>query len=164
MAAAATGGSGPAAATTPTATTRAAATLEDATEELGRKRFVLELEFVQLLADPDYLHYLATQAYLTQAAFVAYLLYLYSTWRQPAYARHLLYPQSLAILRALVVDADYRSALADPAVIADMKRVQAAAAPAASFAVVTAAAAAAAEAAAAAVAAAAGIGPTPPAR
>ena len=44
-------------------------------EEQGRKRFAAELEFVQSLADPEYIHYLAVhkEAYLSDGAFVAWV-------------------------------------------------------------------------------------------
>jgi len=63
-------------------------------------RFILELEFVQCLANADYLHWLALNKYLDDPAFVAFLRYL-SYWRRPEYARFLVYPQALAILELL---------------------------------------------------------------
>lgn len=63
-------------------------------------RFTLELEFVQCLANPDYLHWLALNKYLEDPAFVAFLRYL-SYWRRPEYARFLVYPQALAVLELL---------------------------------------------------------------
>jgi len=63
-------------------------------------RFTLELEFVQCLANADYLHWLALNRYLEDPAFLAFLRYLHY-WRQPKYARFLVYPQALAMLELL---------------------------------------------------------------
>lgn len=52
----------------------------------NRERFELELEFVQSLANPFYLHSLAQQNILEQPAFVNYLEYL-QYWREKDYAR-----------------------------------------------------------------------------
>lgn len=52
----------------------------------NRERFELELEFVQSLANPYYLHSLAQQNILDQPAFVNYLEYL-QYWREKDYAR-----------------------------------------------------------------------------
>jgi mediator of RNA polymerase II transcription subunit 31 len=55
----------------------------------NRKRFELELEFVQALANPFYLHSLAQQGILYQPAFVNYLNYLLY-WKEKEYARFIL--------------------------------------------------------------------------
>jgi mediator of RNA polymerase II transcription subunit 31 len=55
----------------------------------NRKRFELELEFVQALANPFYLHSLAQQGILYQPAFVNYLKYLLY-WKEKEYARFIL--------------------------------------------------------------------------
>lgn len=52
----------------------------------NRARFELELEFVQALANPYYLHLLAQQNVLSQLAFVNYLKYL-TYWKEKEYAR-----------------------------------------------------------------------------
>ena len=52
----------------------------------NRIRFELELEFVQALANPYYLHSLAQQGILNQPAFVNYLHYLLY-WKEKEYAR-----------------------------------------------------------------------------
>ncbi|KAI9664082.1 MAG: suppressor of hpr1 [Bathelium mastoideum] len=57
----------------------------------GFSRFELELEFVQALANPWYLNYLATQKYLDDPAFIAYLDYL-QYFSQPKYLKYLSYP------------------------------------------------------------------------
>lgn len=51
-----------------------------------RQRFQLELEFVQSLASPHYLNFLAQSLYLDDPAFIAFLEYL-KYWKQPEYAR-----------------------------------------------------------------------------
>ncbi|KAF2101261.1 SOH1-domain-containing protein [Rhizodiscina lignyota] len=57
----------------------------------GYSRFELELEFVQSLANPEYLNYLATQKYFDDPAFINYLDYL-RYWREPKYIKYLTYP------------------------------------------------------------------------
>jgi mediator of RNA polymerase II transcription subunit 31 len=52
----------------------------------NRARFELELEFVQSLANPFYLHSLAQQNILDQPAFVNFLRYLLY-WKEKDYAR-----------------------------------------------------------------------------
>lgn len=66
----------------------------------NRKRFELELEFVQALANPYYLQSLAGQGILTKPAFRNYLSYL-TYWREPEYARFIHYPQALHHLELL---------------------------------------------------------------
>ena len=55
---------------------------------VNRARFELELEFVQALANPYYLHSLAQQNIFEQSAFVNYLKYLLY-WKEKDYARFL---------------------------------------------------------------------------
>jgi mediator of RNA polymerase II transcription subunit 31 len=57
----------------------------------GYTRFEIELEFVQSLANPNYLNHLAAQKLLQQPAFVQYLKYL-QYWGQPPYLKYLTYP------------------------------------------------------------------------
>ena len=52
----------------------------------NREKFELELEFVQSLANPYYLHSLAQQNILDQPAFINYLAYLLY-WKEKDYAR-----------------------------------------------------------------------------
>jgi hypothetical protein len=52
----------------------------------NRARFELELEFVQCLANPFYLHSLAQQNILDQPAFINFLEYLLY-WKDKDYAR-----------------------------------------------------------------------------
>ena len=59
----------------------------------GIPRFTLELEFVQSLGNPYYLHHLASQHYFADPAFLNYLEYL-QYWKQPRYAKFLSYPET----------------------------------------------------------------------
>jgi mediator of RNA polymerase II transcription subunit 31 len=84
----------------PTTPSQAAKLLQD----LPKNRFELELEFVQSLASPAYLHYLATNPssddhnWLDDPEFVEYLRYLFKVWTRPEYNRFLVYPQALYFL------------------------------------------------------------------
>lgn len=71
---------------------------------LPPNRFELELEFLQSLASPAYLHYLATapEKYLQDPQFMAYLRYL-RYWKQPEYARLISYPHALYMLDLLLL-------------------------------------------------------------
>lgn len=65
-------------------------------------RLTLELEFLQLLADPLYVHSLAAESKLDNPGFLAYIRYLHETYSQPQYAHLLLYPLGLSMARALL--------------------------------------------------------------
>ena len=56
----------------------------------NKARFELELEFVQSLANPFYLHSLAQQGILNQPAFINFLQYL-QYWKEKEYARFIQY-------------------------------------------------------------------------
>ena len=81
---------------------------ESLTLELPSNRFSLELEFVQSLASPAYLHYIATtttnegQSLLLCPRFQAFLKYLHKTWSKPEYARFITYPNALYFLEVLI--------------------------------------------------------------
>ena len=83
---------------------------EQQQKDLPPNRFELELEFLQALASPAYLHFLATSRVedgrdillVNDPAFRAYLKYLRTTWSQPAYARFLVYPHALYFLDLLL--------------------------------------------------------------
>lgn len=62
---------------------------------------LLQLEFVQSLASPAYLHYLATSGILYQSSFLDFLRYL-RYWKRPEYAKYLQYPHCLYFLDLLV--------------------------------------------------------------
>ncbi|KAL8151298.1 hypothetical protein V2J09_021106 [Rumex salicifolius] len=78
----------------------------------GRQRFLLELEFVQCLANPTYIHYLAQNRYFEDEAFIGYLKYL-QYWQRPEYVKFIMYPHCLFFLE-LLQNANFRSALAHP--------------------------------------------------
>lgn len=70
------------------------------TEEEESARFQIELEFVQSLANPNYLNFLAQRGYFKQPSFLNYLKYL-MYWKEPEYCKHLVYPQCLRLLEML---------------------------------------------------------------
>lgn len=78
----------------------------------GRQRFLLELEFVQCLANPTYIHYLAQNRYFEDEAFIGYLKYL-QYWQQPEYIKFIMYPHCLFFLE-LLQNANFRNAMAHP--------------------------------------------------
>ena len=69
-------------------------------EDPERTRFLVELEFVQCLANPHYLRWLATEGYLRDEKFVRYLEYL-QYWKKPEYAKFIIYPHCLRFLDLL---------------------------------------------------------------
>jgi mediator of RNA polymerase II transcription subunit 31 len=69
-------------------------------EILPPTRWEIELEFVQALANLQYLNFLAQNKYLEKPEFLNYLKYL-EYWREPQYARHLVYPNCLHVLTLL---------------------------------------------------------------
>ncbi|KAG2113811.1 SOH1 family protein [Suillus discolor] len=73
----------------------------------NRDKFELELEFMQSLANPYYLHSLAQQNILDQPAFINYLEYL-TYWKEKDYARFIHYPHALHHLD-LLQHAQFRS-------------------------------------------------------
>ena len=98
----------------PTTTTTTLASLPE-------NRFELELEFIQALSSPAYIHFLATTSRTTlddanavsssnvasqQSTFQQlqpFLHYLYNTYSQPEYARFLRYPHALYFLESLLI-------------------------------------------------------------
>lgn len=70
-------------------------------EEKERLRFQIELEFVQCLANPNYLNFLAQRGYFKERNFINYLKYLHSYWTKPAYVKYLKYPLCLHFLELL---------------------------------------------------------------
>lgn len=79
----------------------------------GRQRFLLELEFVQCLANPAYIHYLAQNRYFDDEAFIGYLKYL-QYWQRPEYIKFIMFPHCLFFLE-LLQNANFRNAMAHPA-------------------------------------------------
>ncbi|XP_073000706.1 mediator of RNA polymerase II transcription subunit 31 [Typha latifolia] len=78
----------------------------------GRQRFLLELEFVQCLANPTYINYLAQNRYFEDEAFIGYLKYL-QYWKRPEYIKFIMYPHCLFFLE-LLQNANFRNAMAHP--------------------------------------------------
>jgi len=70
------------------------------TEDQNKLRFQVELEFVQCLANPNYLNFLAQRGVFKEQTFINYIKYLLY-WKQPEYAKYLKYPQSLHMLELL---------------------------------------------------------------
>lgn len=70
------------------------------TEDQQKMRFQVELEFVQCLANPNYLNFLAQRGAFKDQTMINYLKYL-SYWKEPEYAKYLKYPQCLYMLELL---------------------------------------------------------------
>ncbi|KNE56528.1 hypothetical protein AMAG_02329 [Allomyces macrogynus ATCC 38327] len=68
--------------------------------EEQRRRFEIELEFVQCLANPHYLHHLAQTGFLDKKESINYLEYL-QYWKSQEYAKLIAYPQCLFFLDML---------------------------------------------------------------
>ncbi|GIX61875.1 SOH1-like protein [Babesia caballi] len=71
-------------------------------------RFEAELEFVQCLGNPHYLHYLSKEGYFEDERFRAYIIYL-QYFRRPEYVKYVKYPYCIRILELLLDDAFVRS-------------------------------------------------------
>lgn len=65
-----------------------------------RQRFLLDLEFLQTLANPQYLNFLAQRNYFKNPAFINYLKYLLY-FKEDAYIKYVRYPQALYFLDLL---------------------------------------------------------------
>lgn len=63
--------------------------------------FEKDLEFVQLLCNPEYLRWLYSEKYFDKVEFINYLKYL-RYFKNPRYLIFLIYPQSVNILDALI--------------------------------------------------------------
>lgn len=72
-------------------------------ESNDQVRFEAELEFVQCLANPHYLQFLAKGGYFDDSRFRAYLVYL-QYFRQPQYVKYVKYPYCIRILELLLDD------------------------------------------------------------
>ncbi|KAK4239746.1 SOH1-domain-containing protein [Achaetomium macrosporum] len=79
----------------------------------GHSRFELELEFVQSLANPLYLNYLASRKFLTNPAFVAYLDYL-QYWTRPPYLKYLTHPTASLKMLQLLQKEKFRQDIMSP--------------------------------------------------
>jgi len=69
-------------------------------DEQQKLRFQIELEFVQSLGNPNYLHFLAQRGYMKDTSFINYLKYL-QYWQEPQYVKYLKYPVCLHFLELL---------------------------------------------------------------
>ncbi|KAK6926242.1 Mediator complex, subunit Med31, partial [Dillenia turbinata] len=78
----------------------------------GRQRFLLELEFIQCLVNPTYIHYLAQNRYFEDEAFIGYLKYL-QYWQQLEYIKFIMYPHCLFFFE-LLQNANFCNAIAHP--------------------------------------------------
>ena len=74
------------------------------------RRLAVELDFVQCLASPLYLHFLAQNGYLESPPFLRYLDYL-TYWKEAEYAQLLEYPHCLAFLDMLIDSELFRKQL-----------------------------------------------------
>ena len=83
-----------------TASGLAAPPMYSEAEEKQRIRFQIELEFVQCLGNPNYLHFLAQRGYFKDSCFVNYLKYL-QYWKEPKYVHFIKYPVCLHFLELL---------------------------------------------------------------
>ncbi|KAH8708555.1 mediator of RNA polymerase II transcription subunit 31 [Phaeosphaeriaceae sp. PMI808] len=86
----------------------------------GFSRFELELEFVQCLANPVYLNYLATQKYLDKPDFVAYLAYL-QYFAEPRYTKFLHHPGPTLRALELLQQQSFRQDIIAPALMNKMQ-------------------------------------------
>lgn len=75
-------------------------------------RWEIELEFVQSLANTQYLTYLAQLGYFKDESFLNYLNYL-NYWKQPSFAKFLVYPDCLHIL-TLLQSEQFRNEILNP--------------------------------------------------
>jgi len=80
-----------------------------------KMRFTLELEFVEMLANPHYLHFLAQSRFLDDPVFINYLRYL-QYFHRPEYLPFVTHPACLYFLDLLLL-APFRAALLNPAYI-----------------------------------------------
>lgn len=75
-------------------------------------RWEIELEFVQSLANIQYVNYLAQNSYFNEPEFLNYLKYL-NYWKNPEYAKYLVYPNCLHILTLLQTE-EFRKNIVNP--------------------------------------------------
>ena len=78
-------------------------------------RFELELEFVSLLGNPEYLTYLATTKLLQNSEFIAYIKYL-QYWTRPEYLRYLSHPGPTLRVLELLQNESFRKEVLRPEV------------------------------------------------
>lgn len=78
-------------------------------------RFELELEFISLLGNPQYLTFLATSKLLQSLEFIEYLKYL-QYWTKPEYVRYLGYPGPTLRVLELLQQESFRKEILRPEV------------------------------------------------
>lgn len=81
-----------------------------------------DLEFLQLLSNPQYLSHLAQHRFFEDASFLNYLEHL-NYFRRPEFVKFVAYPDALEFLDLLVSSPAFRKAIARPNV-AEMVREQ----------------------------------------
>ncbi|CAD8145880.1 unnamed protein product [Paramecium pentaurelia] len=64
------------------------------------KRFQMDLEFVQMLASPSYIHQLAIKDYFQDDQFINYLEYL-QYFKRPEFMKYIRYPVCIKMLDCL---------------------------------------------------------------
>ncbi|KAA8912716.1 SOH1-domain-containing protein [Sphaerosporella brunnea] len=84
-----------------------------------RTRLEIELEFVQCLANPFYLNYLAHTKVLDDERFIRYIEYL-EYFRQPEYAKLLTYPVYSLRALTLLKQPRFRMDIANPGLAQEM--------------------------------------------
>lgn len=85
----------------------------------GFSRFELELEFVQCLANPAYLNYLAQEKMLDRPEFVAYLGYL-QYFKEPKYSKFLHHPGPTLRALELLQQERFRKEILNPNLLSFM--------------------------------------------
>lgn len=75
-------------------------------------RWEVELEFVQSLANIQYVNYLAQNDYLSDPTFIEYLKYL-NYWKEAKFAKYVVYPNCLHIL-TLLQNEEFRKSIVNP--------------------------------------------------
>jgi len=99
------------------------ATAQSAPASVIENRLMIEMEFVQNLANPKYLNFLAQRGYFEQDSFLQFLAYL-QYWKEPEYSQHLTFPQCLAFLDAILNDKNFRREAALPQFVEYIHRQQ----------------------------------------
>ncbi|KAF8543968.1 SOH1-domain-containing protein [Trichophaea hybrida] len=85
----------------------------------GRTRLEVELEFVQCLANPFYLNYLAHTKVLDDERFIKYIEYL-EYFREPEYSKLLTYPVYSLQALTLLKEPRFRADIANPGLAQEM--------------------------------------------
>lgn len=85
---------------------------EEENLDLPPNRFEIELEFLQCLSSPNYLHHLAISGMLNDPSFIGYLQYL-QYWKKPEYVRFVTYPNCFYFLDLLLTNPRFKRELAN---------------------------------------------------